>query len=212
MKFKVGDKVRVIKCRTMGNSCPCLGKIGTIIETDGCAPYLLDIGEDERWFDDELELIQKKTQFTKSDLKDGDIVTQRNNDKKIVCNNAEELKGLNIYTRLLLNYYTNDLVDKDGYTGFDIMKVERPVQYETIFEREEEILDETEKEYLKAVIRPFKNRVLGITKEECKNKQYIAIDIKNDSRIDLPVFEKDTMYRGMKVGYTYRLKELELKE
>ena len=60
------------------------------------------------------------------------------------------------------------------------------------------------------VIRPFRDKVKGITKEECKNKHYIAIDIKNDSAIDLPIFEKDTMYKNMKADYIYSLEELRI--
>lgn len=148
--------------------------------------------------------------FTKRDLKDGDIVTQRNGSKKTFNIIEDRFYGLGESTELSLDNYRDDLSDKDGDTEYDIIKVERATGYETVFEREKEILDETEKEYLKAVIRPFRDKVKGITKEECKNKQYIAIDIKDDSSIDLPVFEKDTMYKNMKTGYMYSLEELGL--
>lgn len=148
--------------------------------------------------------------FTKGDLEDGDIVTQRNGSKKTFNIIEDRFYGLGESAELSLDNYRDDLSDKDGDTQYDIIKVERTTGYKTIFERGKEILDETEKEYLKAIIRPFRNRVIGITKEECGNKQYISIDIKNDSSIDLPIFKAGTMYRGMKAGYTYSLEELEL--
>ena len=48
------------------------------------------------------------------------------------------------------------------YTKEMIAEVKRPCQYKTIYKREEPILNEVEKEYLSAVIRPYK--VIGIKK------------------------------------------------
>ena len=81
MKFKVGDKVRVIKCSIDGERCKNLNKVSTITEIGEylCYPYMLkDISEPFK--ENELALVEK--QFTKSDLKDGDIVTKRNGEKR----------------------------------------------------------------------------------------------------------------------------------
>lgn len=75
MKFKIGDKVKVVKCEILGECCENINKISTItqVEKDVPYPYMLkDL--DEVFREDELELVQEK-QFTKADLKDGDKCT-----------------------------------------------------------------------------------------------------------------------------------------
>ena len=82
-----------------------------------------------------------------------------------------------------------------------------------MFERKEEILDETEKRYLASVIRPFRNKIKNIVKYEdifMKGKEYLQIELKNDDCADFPYFEKGTMYKGMKENKEYTLKELGL--
>ena len=77
-----------------------------------------------------------------------------------------------------------------------------------------EILNEKEKEYLSTVIKPFRNGVLAITKYNYNNgDEYLQIEVNQPNRfecIKLPYFEKGTMYKGMKLGFTYILKELGL--
>lgn len=78
---------------------------------------------------------------------------------------------------------------------------------------EKEILDDVEKEYLSAVIRPFKYRISDIVKRKYDiEESYIAIHINNGSSIYFPNFKKGTMYKGMKVNKEYTLKELGLDE
>ena len=75
---------------------------------------------------------------------------------------------------------------------------------------EKEILDDVEKEYLKNVIKPFRNRVNYISKETtCTCGHYILINLVDDY-ISLPIFKKETMYKGMKADKEYTLKELGL--
>ena len=77
-----------------------------------------------------------------------------------------------------------------------------------------EILNEKEKKYLSTVIKPFRNGVLTITKYNYNNgDEYLQIEVNQPNRfecIKLPYFEKGTMYKGMKLGFTYILKELGL--
>lgn len=78
------------------------------------------------------------------------------------------------------------------------------------------ILDEGERKYLSDVIRPFRKNVINI----CKlfyyegNKQYISIQVRYESGysdyVNLPNFNADTMYKGMKVEKCYTLEELDL--
>lgn len=83
---------------------------------------------------------------------------------------------------------------------------------------EESVLDDVEKAYLKAVIKPFKDKVLHIYKTDQydENYQYIIIVMKsikyglNEENIAFPLFKKNTMYKGMKADKNYTLKELGL--
>lgn len=75
-----------------------------------------------------------------------------------------------------------------------------------------EILDEKEKEYLRNVIKPFREKVTSIQKDGNRLMEYIKICIKNDANIGLPYFETDTMYKGMKIYKEYTLTELGLEE
>ena len=87
------------------------------------------------------------------------------------------------------------------------------IEVENGFIQERKILDEAEKRYLKAVIRPFKNRVRYIFKEECYDGDcYISIELDSDEHINLPYFKKGTMYNGMGENKKYTLKELGLDE
>lgn len=85
-----------------------------------------------------------------------------------------------------------------------------------------DILDEVEKEYLSAVIKPFRNRAVSISKkiinfENKENKIFYYIRIKIESKtgifcnefISLPYFNNE-MYKGMKVDKEYTLEELGL--
>lgn len=77
---------------------------------------------------------------------------------------------------------------------------------------EKEILDKVEKEYLWNVIKPFKDRILNITKKIpilLKNKEYIEIKLKDDSYFCcLPIFKKNEMYINMELNREYTVKEL----
>lgn len=75
---------------------------------------------------------------------------------------------------------------------------------------EKEILDDVEREYLKNVIKPFRNRVNYISKETiCTCSHYIFVDLVDDY-ISLPIFSNKTMYKGMEADKTYTLEELGL--
>lgn len=146
--------------------------------------------------------------FRKSDLKDDDIVTYRNGDKRIVRRNELTNKS-GIHMNSLSNY-TEDLNDDCRDIALDIVKVERATEYETVFERKEEILDEAEKRYLRDVIRPFRNKVTAISKEKYNYKEeYIQIDLGGTAGY-LPNFKANTMYKKMEVDKRYTLEELGL--
>ena len=80
----------------------------------------------------------------------------------------------------------------------------------TVYEKQSDILDEKEKEYLSAVIKPFKNKVTSISKkEDYTKKEYIRITLfkkqyKED--INLPDFKTGKMYKNMEIDKKYTLK------
>lgn len=81
--------------------------------------------------------------FKKSDLLDGDIVTQRNEGQKRYSTEMNGFVGLDGNSYLDYNNYTENLLDKDGDEIYDIMKVERVKQFETVFIRDEEVKEMT---------------------------------------------------------------------
>ncbi len=204
MKFKVGDKVKVI-AKKHGHGFN-IGEIVKIEEISDREYKCSSLKKDKLWWMGEDEFI--KVKFIKSDLKDGDIVTYRKGLKKIVS--GDKLYGNDFFAPL--RYYTEDLKDVDGEEEYDIVKVERPVKYETVFERKEEVLDETEKKYLTEVIRPFRKRIQFIQKrkEITEINPYIRIVIEGNYKLVFPYITNKTMYKGMEVNKKYTLKELGL--
>lgn len=85
-------------------------------------------------------------------------------------------------------------------------------------EYKEPILNDTEREYLSAVIKPFRNRVNYITKEDYITKEetfdspmeFIHIDLSDGDIADFPNFKANTMYKGMELDKSYTLQELGL--
>ena len=96
-----------------------------------------------------------------------------------------------------------------------ITKIVRP-HYGTLYEAPKQILDQKEKEYLEAVIRPFRDRVLFISKHTFFNRPYEWLKIKlkdeelNIEDFDLPNFNEHTMYKGIELDKEYTLDELGL--
>ena len=79
------------------------------------------------------------------------------------------------------------------------------------------VLVEEEKEYLSAVIKPFRDRVVYIRKVEAgKCNWFISIKVKrydeedSNEYIDLPYFRENTMYKNMLINREYTLEELGL--
>ena len=106
---------------------------------------------------------------------------------KLTHNRVENKLGIMIYARLF-ELLTGEL------------EIEKP------------ILDDIEKRYLEGVLRPFKDRVRFIKKEKDNNNFehiFISFGLEN---IAFPVFEKGTIYKGMKYNRQYSLEELGLFE
>ena len=84
-----------------------------------------------------------------------------------------------------------------------------PIQF-----RDSEPLTPKESEYLKFVFRPFASDIAYVRKLSTNNSEYIWVYIwngRNAASMTFPVFEKGTMYKGMKLKKSYTLKELGIK-
>ena len=79
-------------------------------------------------------------------------------------------------------------------------------------EHDEKILNDAERQYLSAVIRPFRNKVLDIRKSRLVdvNEEYISIHSIKCNFTCLPNFKRGTMYKGMEPDHGYTLEELGL--
>ena len=106
--------------------------------------------------------------------------------------------------------YSNVISNRDKVNY--LKKQLKQLKEENKKEKNKPILDDAGKEYLSAVIRPFKDKVKCIRKRGTSRGEYIEIGILNDSAIILPYFEKGTMYKGMEANKEYTLKELSLDE
>lgn len=128
-------------------------------------------------------------------MKDGLLYVQfpsRLGDSWMGLEKELELVNKGMFFKKLPNNYTGTIEVENGYIV------------------EKEILDEEEKKYLSAVIRPFKDRVEFISKNRFK-REYIAIKVEGEI-ITLPYFKANTMYKGMELCKKYILKELGLDE
>ena len=74
------------------------------------------------------------------------------------------------------------------------------------------ILNCKEVAYLEIVLRPFKEKVKYIVKQQTLDEKHEYIDIwfNDNDGCTLPFFEPNTMYKNMKVGGNYTPKELGL--
>ena len=85
-------------------------------------------------------------------------------------------------------------------------------------EHVEPVLDDVEKRYLENVLRPFKKRIKNIRKLSWSNAyEFIQIimnwlDGTECEYLNLPVFARSKMYKGMELGKQYTLKDLGLFE
>ena len=99
-------------------------------------------------------------------------------------------------------YTSNKLLPMLLQGEISIIKVEHP------------ILDDIEKRYLSNIIKPFRDKVEWVRKFSSPNHrklEYIKIsyqDCTHSNVLNFPDFEVGTMYKGMKIGKAYTLKEL----
>lgn len=183
MKFKVGDKVRIVKPLVEVEK----KYIGNIVTISWVDPY-----DNERYRDKENNKYWRASELELALELIGEKIT---------------LKGI----KKANGYYEIEMPKHNGY-------IWSYVANDKIFlQLNEEILDKQEKEYLRGLIRPFRDRVINIIKENDNNGEaFITITVKrfNDKdrkeAIMLPYFKKHTMYKGMELDKSYTLEELGL--
>ena len=143
MGYKIGDKVRFIgdvNCHhIVGNNLQAdIKKYNNVFTIEYITDGYLEFKENRGWCirEDEIELIKEGNKIMKkNELKTGDIVTLRNGDKLIYNDEYEEFKDLSSdYCNSLSDLDDlNDNMTYDGDSKNDVIKVERPTGYETIF-------------------------------------------------------------------------------
>jgi hypothetical protein len=203
MKYKVGDKVRARKDLVVNKQygtqvfvdsmMELRGKIVTIqcvinnsyyVEEDkNICPY--------RWTDEMLEPVITNWDKVKEEVKEvlkGMNVDTWDND--IFCDSIHTIKG------------EKDCADRDCDDCKEWLK--QPYQ--------ESILDDVEKGYLRAVIKPWRDRVAYITlREYGESAECIRINVKDElAGMYFPHFKAGTMYKGMEIDKKYTLKDLDL--
>ena len=206
-KFRVGDKVRFVKSTIFHTNDVKIGETYKIIKIAGSdVRYQV---ENKEWFkEEELERVE----YTYEDLKKSPLGT------KLTFEDGEEMIKVSKkrYESGIRWRDEKDFVrmkDKVGIMG-KIIAIEEPV-YQTVYETKVDILDEAEKRYLKQVIRPY-NKVISLQKYAPSNIKLAIIKITVSKigggiwTIDLPPFEKNTMYKNMEDNKEYTLEELDL--
>ena len=79
-------------------------------------------------------------------------------------------------------------------------------------EYKDPILDDVEREYLSAVIKPFRKKISCIrkSKDSRKGKNYIKIEFCDGDCMFFPNLSNNAMYKGMKLDRNYTIEELGL--
>lgn len=115
------------------------------------------------------------------------------------------------YRHSLMCLIYENIMKKNDCTGC-CSKCKRETIKWLTSEYEEPILDDIEKEYLSAVIKPFRKRIKSIKKAYCSgNSAYIGIAMDKCEHIYLPYFNLNSgMYKRMEIDKEYTLKDLGL--
>lgn len=90
-----------------------------------------------------------------------------------------------------------------------VKSCDEPVSLESIVHPQ--ILDDVERKYLSAVIKPFRKKIKHIVKMRYDKSEFIFIRVDTSSLfVSMPYFDIGTMYKGMEPGHKYTLEELGL--
>ena len=105
-------------------------------------------------------------------------------------------------------------VYKPCYIGDSIRAIRRYIEKNQepnwTWEKDEYILDKEERRYLRNIIRPFREKVLCIRKENRLDLSFIRIECKGNEHIDLPFFREGDYYKNMVNQKDYTIQDLRL--
>lgn len=184
MKFKIGDKVKVRQDLENGYYC-----IGNLEDYQNDKVFTISEGE------------HKLSEYVYKLLEDK-INYEFREDMLIPANEEIILKGVKNEQGFYEIRIPKNLLFVGSHTELGIIRIME-------FKEKEEILDDIEKEYLRAVIKPFRDEVEYIKKNLCGNQEYIEIVI-NGEWLNFPYFKKGKMYKNMEFDKKYSLEELGL--
>ena len=107
-------------------------------------------------------------------------------------------QGRDIENRKLIATVVRTVVEKRVDTLFDWL------------EQNCSPLTDEEREYLGAVIKPWRNEVRHISKRKAfvGDDEYMQIRVCYEHNVNLPFFHKGVMYQGMELNKEYTLEEL----
>lgn len=134
------------------------------------------------------------------------------------------MKNLEKYKEIVLKHLSHcdietDIRKQGGKAAIDCPHTSCEECQEKFFkwlleEYKEPILNDKEREYLAAAIRPFKKHVCTVCKkyvQSCSGLSYEYIVVKiSTERWGFPKFVEGTMYKGMELDKEYSLEELGL--
>ena len=131
-------------------------------------------------------------------------------------------------TRLMLNIekYKDDILNAEqsninccvidllhnGVCEYNCKDCKKAAMKWLLEEYKEPVLDDVEREYLSATIKPFRKMIAYIVKAQDfdDGKQCIRIILQNGDGMHFPYLDDDAMYKGMEVNKEYSLEELGL--
>lgn len=123
----------------------------------------------------------------------------------------------NVYKSKIVNKFTEDGIvsyskDNQNWIRNYYLLENLLIGYTEIIKKP--ILDDIERRYLSNVIKPFRDRVKDIVKHGYDCYEYIEIRFYSENipmgNINLPYYEKSSMYKGMELDKRYSLKDLGL--
>ena len=128
------------------------------------------------------------------------------------------MKNIEKYKDNILNAAQTDitccvnLLSNKGICLKDCKECKKKAMKWLLSEYKEPVLDDVEKEYLSAVIKPFRKMIAYIVKAQDfdDGKQCIRIILQNGDGMHFPYLDDDEMYKGMEVNKEYSLEELGL--
>ncbi len=123
--------------------------------------------------------------------------------KEIVLKNLDACRIDERLPRKFINGYCN---------GFNCEGCGERVLKWLLEEAKEPVLDDVEREYLSAVIKPFRKKIACIrkSKDPRKGKNYIKIEFCDGDCMFFPNLSNNAMYKGMELDKKYSLEELDL--